>query len=229
MANNYIESTGVLVLDKVTPVIKALFGAFNLDPDYPGNGLAYISKPSESFVGWGDITKSLKTLCADLGVEAGHENSREEFPVILGALENHFHVSGAPSNTDLKNLIEHHNFDFDAEVEVDKDTLFFLASKFDDGHGLSAIKEEGCYYCDKLRLGEQGGWGSYIGKHFSCHISSQNAEAGAEIDAALSKDNLPEAARILAKNMRDMLGGINGADTREQVRSMLVAILASES
>ena len=28
MANNYYEGTGVLVLERVTPVIKALFGAF---------------------------------------------------------------------------------------------------------------------------------------------------------------------------------------------------------
>ena len=30
MANNYYEATGVLVLDRVTPVIQALFGAFAL-------------------------------------------------------------------------------------------------------------------------------------------------------------------------------------------------------
>jgi len=28
MANNYYEATGVLVLDRVTPVIQALFGTF---------------------------------------------------------------------------------------------------------------------------------------------------------------------------------------------------------
>lgn len=30
MANNYYDATGTLVLDKVTPVIKALFDGFNL-------------------------------------------------------------------------------------------------------------------------------------------------------------------------------------------------------
>src|SRR3546814_10790690 len=38
MANHYCEGTGVLVLERVTPVIKALFGAFALDQNYPGNG-----------------------------------------------------------------------------------------------------------------------------------------------------------------------------------------------
>lgn len=31
MAQNYYDATGTLVLDKVTPIIKALFGGFNLD------------------------------------------------------------------------------------------------------------------------------------------------------------------------------------------------------
>lgn len=43
MANNHYEATGVLVLDRVTPVIRALFGGFQLDADYPGNGDAYIA------------------------------------------------------------------------------------------------------------------------------------------------------------------------------------------
>ena len=44
MANNYYEATGVLVLDRVTPVIQALFSAFALDESHPGNGQAYIAQ-----------------------------------------------------------------------------------------------------------------------------------------------------------------------------------------
>lgn len=47
MANNYYEATGVLVLDRVTPVIQALFGAFALDESHPGNGQAYIAQIAE--------------------------------------------------------------------------------------------------------------------------------------------------------------------------------------
>ncbi len=35
MANNYYEATGLLSLERVTPVIVALFGAFHLDANYP--------------------------------------------------------------------------------------------------------------------------------------------------------------------------------------------------
>ena len=48
MANNYYEATGVLVLDRVTPVIQALFGAFALDESHPGNGQAYIAQIAET-------------------------------------------------------------------------------------------------------------------------------------------------------------------------------------
>lgn len=47
MANNYYDATGVLLLDRVTPVITALFDGFNLDEAYPGHGEAYVARISE--------------------------------------------------------------------------------------------------------------------------------------------------------------------------------------
>jgi hypothetical protein len=48
MAQNYYDGTGVLVLDKVTPVIRGLFGLFRLDETYPGDGRVYIGVSSFS-------------------------------------------------------------------------------------------------------------------------------------------------------------------------------------
>jgi len=41
MANSYYEATGVLVLDRVTPVIQALFGAFALAKALAGQTWRY--------------------------------------------------------------------------------------------------------------------------------------------------------------------------------------------
>ena len=63
MANNYYEGTGVLVLDHVTPVIKALFGTFALDESHPGNGQAYIALIAETNdPRWTDVLDGLEEL-----------------------------------------------------------------------------------------------------------------------------------------------------------------------
>ncbi|MBN0091635.1 hypothetical protein JTL65_33545, partial [Pseudomonas aeruginosa] len=69
MANNYYEGTGVLVLDRVTPVIKALFGAFALDENHPGNGQAYIAQIAETNdPRWTDVLDGLENLATQLGI-----------------------------------------------------------------------------------------------------------------------------------------------------------------
>lgn len=50
MANNSYDATGTLAFDgeaKITPIIRALFGAYNLDASIPGNGKAYIAAMSD--------------------------------------------------------------------------------------------------------------------------------------------------------------------------------------
>ena len=68
MANNYYEATGVLVLDRVTPVIQALFGAFALDESHPGNGQAYIAQIAETTnPQWPDVLDGLENIRVCVG------------------------------------------------------------------------------------------------------------------------------------------------------------------
>jgi hypothetical protein len=60
VTQNYYDATGTLVLDKVTPIIKALFGGFNLDETYPGDGEVYIATISEeNHPNWEAIREAL--------------------------------------------------------------------------------------------------------------------------------------------------------------------------
>ena len=68
MANNYMDMTGVLKLDAVTPVITALFGAFKLDPTTPGNGQVSIAAGTEkNIVSWACVCSDLADLAVTLG------------------------------------------------------------------------------------------------------------------------------------------------------------------
>lgn len=108
MANNYYEGTGVLVLNRVTPVIKALFGAFALDENHPGNGQAYIAQIAETNdPRWTDVLDGLENLATQLGIPMP-DDEELSIPPLLERLAAHF---GADQDGELENLIEHHQFE----------------------------------------------------------------------------------------------------------------------
>ena len=157
MANNYYEGTGVLVLNRVTPVIKALFGAFALDENHPGNGQAYIAQIAETNdPRWTDVLDGLENLATQLGIPMP-DDEELSIPPLLERLAAHF---GADQDGELENLIEHHQFEDGADLEA----LLLIATRFDDGHNLTAIQFEGCWYCSKPRLFEFGGNGCYLSR-----------------------------------------------------------------
>ena len=218
MANNYNNMTGVLVLDKVTPVISALFGDYNLDAAYPGNGEAYIAKISESnSCTWDGVLENLQGLAEKLGLDV------ENIETVKDALEilaKHFKVEQDES---LADLIEQQPFEDDADLDV----LFTIARFFDDGHGLKAYKTEESWRCDRPRLFEFGGAGAFTGLHVSTGSSSgQAVRIGETLEAALAAGHLDTAAEAVRETVDNLLAGIRDETARTQVRSKLAQLLA---
>ena len=175
---NYYDATGVLMLDRVTPVISALFGSFHLDGSYPCNGKAYIARLAEiNDPQWSDVLNGLMALAAQLDLptpddaegEDGEDSDTElSMPALIDLIAPHF---GADQNQDLANLIEHHPF----EGSADLDALFLIATCFDDDHHLVAIQLEGCWSCSPSRLFEFGGHGCFISRELT--VSSESTHA----------------------------------------------------
>lgn len=211
MANCYYDATGVLCLKTLTPVIKALFGPFNLDESSPG-GEVYIANIAEdSNTSWDAVLENLTDLAAELKLTPPEdaEGSIEEY---LHLLAKHF---GADQDEALGNLIEHHDFDNDADLEE----LFIIAQRFNDGHGLHAIKYEGCWHCSKPRLFEFGGHGSFIGTHCRLNQSSTHAVTlGAELEDALEAGDLDKSAELILTEIDRLLNGLSKEDVREALR-----------
>ncbi|QWE98138.1 MULTISPECIES: hypothetical protein [unclassified Cupriavidus] len=215
MANTYSTSTGVLILDKVTPMIMALFGAFALDPTTPGNGEVYIASTPEDEPHWGKVNDRVAALRSDLGVELPDDTS-EGIAMELFALAEHFGIN----DPGLFQLLDHHEFteDEDADLQV----LFDLAQWFDDGHGLKAIKFEGSWRCDKPQLFEFGGAGDFIGRHISVRSSSATAIVlGAELDAAIEIGNLDGVATRFVTQINGILAGLTDGAIADRVRVKL--------
>ncbi|HDR9188810.1 TPA: hypothetical protein QDB51_002888 [Burkholderia vietnamiensis] len=223
MANNYYDGTGVLVLDHVTPVISALFGAFLLDPDWPGNGQAYIARISEtSDPTWSDIRNGLMGLAAQLDLPCPEE---DEVPLatLLQLLAGHFRID---NDGGLNNLVDHHPFEDTADLEA----LFTIALCFDDGHGLRAIQFEGCWHCSKPRLFEFGGDGTFISREVILYSDSrQPIEFGRGFREALVADDIDSATTMLATMVRKTLAGISDDVARETLTVQLATLLKDTS
>jgi len=215
MAQNYYDATGILVLTTVTPVIAALFGAFKLDATYPGDGQAYIAKIAEdNDPSWEDTQDSVCELAATLGLKLseGQEGILEDWLYLLAT---HF---GADRSEVLGNLIERNDFEGDADLG----TLFDIARHFDDGHGLKAMKLEGCWHCSKPRLFEFGGNGEYYGRNiFLCDSSTLAVSLGEEIDLALEAGDLDKGADCILKKINSMLAGVSETEVCEALRTKL--------
>jgi hypothetical protein len=225
MANNYYDMTGVLVLDKVTPVIKALFGVFELDENYPGNGQAYIACISESSdCSWDSVMENLQELAEGLGLklEDDEGNEAQDVGEALHVLARHFN---AEQNEDLERLIEGCDFDDSADI----DTMFTIAKAFDDGHGLKAFKIETAWHCSKPRLFEFGGAGEFTGSHVTVGASSNQIVAmGERLETALSEQDIDKAAEILREKVGGFLAGVYDDKARDAVRAKLSALLACD-
>lgn len=227
MAENYYDATGVLVLDRVTPVITALFSGLNLDATHPGGSQVYIALTSEgSGALWDNITEELAELATSLGLTL----PADEIPPIQEVLELLARHFGADQDEALSSMIEQHQF----KDSADLDALFLIATRFNDGHNLSEICFEGCWHCSKARLFEFGGEGYFLSREFEAFSSSRQAlQLGQEICNALLSNELDKAAEVIAREAHRLLAGLNDeaqrADVQQRVATLLQATPSVES
>ncbi|GKS92202.1 hypothetical protein [Acidovorax sp. SUPP2539] len=211
MADNYYEATGVLVLDRVTPVIRALFSEFRLDAEYPGNGEAYIALRSDSSPSWDDLRETLIDLAAPLGFTPSPD-SITPIGEVLQVLGNHFCADG---DTALDSMIQRDDFGDAADIK----DLFLLATCFDDGHHLREVRFEGCWRCDRPHLFEFGGAGHYMSREFAWDSTSSDAtQLGPLIRSALSSNDFDSAGVVIAREALRLLAGIRDVAHRDKVQ-----------
>ena len=220
MANNYYEGTGVLLLAPVTPVIKTLYGTFELDESHPGNGQAYIALIAETNdPRWTDVLDGLEELAAQLDIPMP-DDAELSIPPLLERLAAHF---GAEQDEELENLIEHHQFEDSADLEA----LLLIATCFDDGHHLTAIQFEGCWHCSRPRLFEFGGNGCYLSREVEVfRTSSQALQLGDQLRKTILAADIEEASALIALEAANLLAGISDEQFRLNVRHRAAERLA---
>lgn len=222
MANHYYDMTGVLRLGSVTPVIQALFGAFDLDATFPGEDEVYIANISErTTCRWNHVAERLYALVEQLGLATSVPLQDEaNVPVLLTVLAQYYGVADHP---DFKQDV---SGQFEESEDADLEVLFNLARLFDDGHGLFALKTEGAWHSDRIKSFCFGGDGLYRGLHAGGYLSSTNILSLTEgMDGALTAGKVDEVVDMLAQHISRLLDGIGDPAVRDVVRKQLGARL----
>ncbi|WP_175926336.1 hypothetical protein [Burkholderia cepacia] len=217
------RATGALVLDRVTPVIEALFGAFALNILPSEDGFASITRIAQHCdPQWADIHKHLIRLALRLDVPF-HSAGASSMVQILQALAMHFRVQR--DNT-WRTHIEHGVF----QGPADLDRLFLLASRFNDGHDLKAVALEAGWHDDRQKLFQCGGVAIYISAELRLFASSTDLiTLGANLRKALHARNIDECASLIVHETADLLNGIQDHELRTRVRQRIAEKLFATS
>ena len=225
MANNYSDTTGVLTFQdnaKATPVISALFNAFDLDTDFPGGTQAYIARISESnSTRWSDIAESITEQLEDIGVQPLEPDDEEPMDIedLLELLAEKFGCTDQ-----VEEILER----IDEDDEADLGDLFELAMLFDDGHGLKSVSVETGWHCSKPRLFEFGGAGEHFSKHLRYAATSSGVcRVASGVDAWMQHGNICEAAKNIADHALRICGGIQTPELLTAAKAAIAQAVAN--
>ncbi|MFL9883235.1 hypothetical protein PQR66_09375 [Paraburkholderia agricolaris] len=221
MQTHDYRATGALLLERVTPVIEALFGAFALNALPSDNGVASIARIAKHCdPQWKHIYDYLVRLAARLDVPF-RDDGMHSMTSILRTLAAHFQVR---HDDEWRQRIEHGVFEGPANLDV----LFFLASRFNDGHNLLALTLEASWHDEQQKLFQCGGAGFFISQELRLSGASTDIlHFGANLRKALLRGNVEECALLVAFETADLLAGISDQGLRKQVRLRVAEKLLS--
>jgi len=128
------EATGMLMLERITPVITALFGGYLQQATVCQEGIM-IKLWEDMPPTWRQVHQALVQLGNTLDMPI----PRKAQSKIKDHLDWFAWFLRSEESTRLQALLREHSF----ESMVDLDTLFLLSEILDDGHGLFAMRCEG--------------------------------------------------------------------------------------
>ncbi len=219
MANYSYGASGVLFLDEVTPVVRALFGEHHLQNPTPPYRCAKISVRTEfGEPFWSSILPHLRLLAEERGILLAPP-FEPTVRSLLKALAVSFRVD---HDEEITQLLERSAFSGPADIRV----LYQLCSKFDDGHHLRKLLYQGSYGCDEPIPLAFGGSAYCMSQHARLFIdTSEGIETGSLISQAVEDNNLDLAAKHIAQAAWALARGIQDRTLHGPVTARVARLL----
>jgi hypothetical protein len=170
---------------------------------------------------WQSILEDLRDLAESLDIEVP-VNDEWFAGDYLRVLARHYN---ADSDAVLSRLLATHQFTDDADL----DTVYRVAERMDDGHGLKSMRIEGCWHSDRPRLFEFGGDCSFYSRQVKLDSNTSNAvEFGAKLDSALVAGDAAAASAHIQSEFNKIVASIQDDQMRGQVSDLLRVTLMQQ-
>lgn len=229
MSQSYYDATGRLYFQptgKVTPVIRALFGAFEVgyakDVENEDRQVLFRHISEGNEVSWSRVGKNILDQAQAIGLELGNDAVPDDPRDLLFALLEHFDCR----DVEMINLVE--STAIECDTDADLGTLFKLAQACDDGHGLQSLHAQGAWHAssDRVGLGAFGGDSYFFGKHFSFYSStSHTGELSRRVNESLAAKDHRQTGDLLSQHVHEVLNNIVDPEVRIDAATSMLAKL----
>jgi hypothetical protein len=218
----YTEMTcGTLFLHQITPVIRCLFGAYELDVDEnvnAGQEVWFYDSEERGLVQWPDVTRNMLELAATLGLQESctSEKAQEHSCAnsVLRMLDRHFNADSFSRTAHYRALLDNESLEYEPELR----DLFEIAAHWNDGHGLQAMTCTMIWCSD----GQTDAQSIFVSERMQCEMHSCNTiHLAQELDAALIAQDLNHAVTHLRQYIDSMTRGIGNSAMREDLLKQL--------
>lgn len=216
----YTEMTsGTLILHQITPVIRCLFGVYELDENVGiGQEVHFHDSEERGLVQWSDIARNMLELAATLGLQESCTSEKaQECPSVhsvLRMLDRHFKAEGLSGTAHYRALLDKEYLEYEPGLR----DLFEIAAHWNDGHGLQAIT---CtmIWCSN---GQTDAQSIFISERMKFEMHSCNAmNLAQELDTALVGQDLNLAVTHLRQHIDNLTSGIGNSAMREDLLQQL--------
>lgn len=235
MADNFIDFTGLLEVEKATPVIMALFkgyhieqhsklnsaGGFNTTTYYIGKWDTYNYGDGES---WESLLDRLLDMYPSQVVKDAELDDSDYYANVLLHVAKQFNAEQHPVILRIIEGFKSYSMYYD---QIEPQDIFELAKVFDDGHGINHYYLMGSYTCTKPRLDDFGGFYEFHSDrlHFSSDTYTYK-QTVPHIDGALKENATHLAAGSIAGLVhKTYLSGIADEQQRQAVGWSLANLL----
>lgn len=225
MSNQTNVTYGELYLKAITPVIQVLFGRLGITPDrLSPSGVARFQAHADDVNG--TLPFTYQELAPDLvGLLPADQQEKikdqEDAVEVLRALSDLFNQG---DNGPLHTLI---NIGIEGGLnDLTVRCLQFLATSFDDGHGLTKMITQSGWHDPSFKLDSCGGDMLFVSDKLLMRSTSHANTAFAQrLDKDLQANQPHKAAQEMVKQFRFIADGIQNREDREAIIKMAGLLL----
>ncbi|WP_298150950.1 hypothetical protein [Flavobacterium sp.] len=217
MKESQFAVTGTLFADRVTDMIRALFGQFTLCETFPKNGMFHFGELVNSNRSWEVVLGNLQVLVNKLQLNV-RDDEDDRLGTIMEALVTHF---GCPDPDQLNSLIDSCNLNHQVKLSQ----LFEIALAIDDGHGLRSLSvQKGCN-CSNTHLFEFAGTGRFLGKYFNYGTETFELHYfGQHVDSLLKDGDLDQVEILFKREVERFISGVFHPLQQVQLRNSIFGL-----